>query len=308
MSRPGQLSATGARSRASSCRVLTREDCRNIDRLASEQYGIPSIVLMENAARSIADACMERLAPCGANPTVLVFAGSGNNGGDGFAAARHLTNRGCRVGVILAVSIDRVRGDALTNLTISQRLRIPLATFHPDRPVRVWDELPDAFAKPDLVLDAMLGTGFTGPIRSETQTLLAMCNAMRRQSAAVVSVDLPSGLDADTGVASRDCVIADLTVSLVGLKRGMLTPVGRAACGEIIIGDIGVPTELIQKFGTPLDFDHAASDSGHRDASNMPCGPARVCLDSSRCHLSRANATQSSADKSCTSGGDNPWR
>ncbi|MBX3362135.1 MAG: NAD(P)H-hydrate epimerase [Phycisphaeraceae bacterium] len=288
--------------------MLTREDCRNIDRLASEQYGMPSIVLMENAARSIAEACMDRVVPRGSKPTVLVFAGTGNNGGDGFAAARHLTNRGCRVGLILAGAIDRVRGDALTNLTVAQRSNIPAAILDPDHPERVWNDLPDAFAKPHIVLDALLGTGFTGPIRSETQTLLAMCNAMRCQSAAIVSVDLPSGLDADTGVACRDCVIADLTVSLVGLKRGMLTSVGRAACGEIMIGDIGAPIELIQRFGTPVDFDLSASDSGDRDASNTPCSPDHVPFGESQCHLSRADATQSREDQSCTSGGDNPWR
>lgn len=265
-------------------------------------------MLMENAARSIAEACMDRLVPRGTNPAVLIFAGSGNNGGDGFAAARHLLNRGCRVGVILAGSQDRVGGDALTNLTIAQRSSIPLAILDPDLPGGVWNNLPDAFAKPDIVLDALLGTGFTGPIRPETQPMLAMCNAMRRQSAAIVSVDLPSGLDADTGAASPDCVRADLTVSLVGLKRGMLTPVGRAACGEIVIGDIGVPTELIQRFGTPIDFGHAASDSGDGEASRTPYSSSRMPVAASERDPLRADAAQSREGHSRTSGGDNPWR
>ncbi len=249
-------------------RLLSRADCREIDRLATEQYGIPSILLMENAARSITDICADALIECTERPSVLVLAGTGNNGGDGLAAARHFSNLGARVGVILAGPEERVSGDAMINLTIARRMGVPIKIFNPERPRAALSSLPASFSRPTLVVDAVLGTGFAGALRPEAAALLNLCNTLGDEGASVFAVDLPSGLDADTGEAAPGCVRADFTVSLISFKHGMLTESGRRFCGEIVLGEIGVPMDLIERFGEVVEFECDHDHHEHDDGSD----------------------------------------
>jgi NAD(P)H-hydrate epimerase len=217
---------------------LTRAQVREIDRRAIEEYHIPGIVLMENAARGVA-------AKVGfhyrrhrhlANPRTLIVCGGGNNGGDGLAVARRLHNRGFkRVQIVLANPIDRYTGDALTNLKIVQAMKIPLWTADPD-------QLPEAWTSFDLVVDALFGTGLTSTPR-DTKWI----DLMNQQPAPILAVDLPSGLDCDTGKPLGTCVKAKYTVTFVAEKAGFANPESKQYTGEVHVGDIGCPPELINR-------------------------------------------------------------
>lgn len=271
----GPEHAHSAEGHSHAYRLLSRDDCRQIDRLACEQYGMPSILLMENAGRSIAEICAPLLMDSKDRPSVLVLAGTGNNGGDGLVAARHLANLGARVGVILSGPEDRVSGDALTNLTIAKRMGIPVKPFNPERPSAALSALPAPFSRPTIVLDGLLGTGLDGALRPEMAALLALCNKLGDSGADIVSIDVPSGLNADTGEPADGCVEASVTISLVSIKHGMLTESGRPFCGEIVCGDIGVPFDLIERFGEVVEFecDHDHNDDEEEDdgtAEDLP--------------------------------------
>lgn len=254
---------TQAHSHVHACRLLTREDCARIDRLASEQYGIPSIVLMENAGRSVADYVASSLPLDDERPAILVLAGSGSNGGDGFVAARHLANLGMRVGVITSAPDEAVKGDALTNLKILRKMGLPIRAFDPSKPRAALSALPAYLATPDLIIDALLGTGYRGDLKEPMPALIDLCNELG-DKAPIISIDLPSGLDADTGQPGSTCIEADLTVCLVSLKPGVLTEAGRPFCGQLLQGDIGVPLDLIERFGEVVEFecdhDHEADE------------------------------------------------
>ena len=257
----GRESASDHGAHVHSYRLLSRADCREIDRLAIEQFGIPSLVLMENAARSICDVCADALIESPERPSVLVIAGTGNNGGDGLAAARHFANLGARVGIILAGPDDRYSGDPLTHLTIARRMGIPTKVFNPEKPRAALSSLPAPFSRPTLVVDAVLGTGYRFKLRPDIASLLGLCNSLGDEGASVFAIDVPSGLDADTGEPAPACVRADFTICLVSFKQGMLTETGRGYCGEIVLGDIGVPQDLIERFGEVVEFE---CDHDHR--------------------------------------------
>lgn len=216
--------------------VFDREAVRRVDQTATEQYHIPGIVLMENAARALAAEALDML---GDRPldqaTVLILCGGGNNGGDGYALARHLHNAGVRV-VLAPLVTPREGGDASVNARICRRLG--LSEVDPA-------EL-DGGGEADLVVDALLGTGLTEPVRG---TALQAIQWINRTGKPVLAVDLPSGLDCNTGQPLGDAVRAQRTVSFVGLKRGFLHPVAASYTGRVIIGDIGAPRELVEQLG-----------------------------------------------------------
>ncbi len=249
--------------------LLSRENSRKIDQFAVEQYGMPSIILMENAGRSITEICAPLILDSEDRPSILVLAGAGNNGGDGLVAARHLMNLGARVGIILASSEDHFTGDALTNLTIAKRMGIPIKTFSPEKPRSALSSLPAPLSKPTIIIDAVLGTGFEGTLRPGTAAFLRFCNELGDAGAAIVSVDLPSGLHADAGEPAEDCVEADLTIALAAFKVGMLTESGRALCGEIVCGDIGVPADLLERFAEVVEFECDHEHDHDEDAGEL---------------------------------------
>ncbi len=204
---------------------LTRAQVREIDRRATEEYHIPGIVLMENAARAVVDVAWQML---GRRPSpVLIVCGGGNNGGDGLAVARHLHNRRCDVSVFLANDPSKYSGDALINFTIVKAMQLKQG----------WSE------GPALLIDALLGTGLTQTPRSDAIEVIRRIN---QQNVPVLAVDLPSGLDCDSGEALDDCVRATRTVTFVAEKVGFANPASKEFTGEIIVGDIGCPYELIE--------------------------------------------------------------
>jgi len=207
---------------------LSRDQVRQVDRLAIERYHIPGIVLMENAARAVADVACSML-----GKTVLILAGGGNNGGDGLAAARHLANRGMQVRIALTIDPARYSGDALINWKIAQAMGLPAL---PADPTDI------AAATDDLIIDAIFGTGLS---QSPREPFSQIADAVARSGRPVLAIDLPSGLDCDTGQLLGPCIRASKTITFVAEKIGFANAVATQFLGEIIIGDIGCPRQAI---------------------------------------------------------------
>lgn len=227
--------------------TLTREQVRQVDRLAIEQLGIPGIVLMENAARGATDAVLAYLNTrrqiAFASASAVILCGGGNNGGDGYAMARHLHNRGVKVALYALKAPADLQGDAATNCTICQHMGLPIHLLGDDevaisKAAAVW-------AKADLLVDAILGTGFQGEVREPAASIIARVNRLAQP--VVVAVDVPSGLDCQTGTPSSATIQADLTVTFVASKTGFDQPAAKAVLGEVVVADIGVPPELIAR-------------------------------------------------------------
>ncbi|MFZ4731199.1 MAG: NAD(P)H-hydrate epimerase [Pirellulales bacterium] len=222
--------------------TLDRARVREFDRRAIEDHGIPGIVLMENAGRNAAVLAHDMF---GAGP-VAVVCGRGNNGGDGLVIARHLENLGHEVRVLVAAVADRLGGDAAVNLEIVRRSGMPLH-FLPDATQEAWRLALEGIV---WVVDALLGTGAEGPPHGAVATAIEAINAAsRRASTAVFAVDIPSGLDADTGAVASPCIEAHATGTFVAAKPGLLLPAAEAHTGSLHVLDIGAPLALRRAFG-----------------------------------------------------------
>ncbi len=219
--------------------ILSRDQLREVDRRAIDHYGIPGIVLMENASRGLAHLARQKLAQA-SSPRVAIVTGTGNNAGDGFAVARHLHNAQCYPVVLIAGAEPRISGDARTNLEIIKRMGLCLKLLTQDQ--RGLDQLPDELQKADLVIDAIFGTGLSGQVRGFYKDVIEQINA---SSTPVLAVDIPSGLDCDTGQPLGLAVRAQTTVTFVGRKIGFEAPGADAYTGQVLVVEIGAPVELI---------------------------------------------------------------
>jgi NAD(P)H-hydrate epimerase len=186
---------------------------------------------MENAARAVTETAMRFLN--GSAKAALILCGGGNNGGDGLAVARHLHNRGVDVSIGLTVSPEKYQGDALINWNIVQAMGLKTSPITPEAISQ---------SRPDLIIDAIFGTGLQKAPRPPFGEIVAAVGKLARP---VLAVDLPSGMDCDTGEALGPCIIATMTVTFVAEKAAFARPESAAFTGEIIVGDIGCPTELI---------------------------------------------------------------
>lgn len=219
--------------------ALTREQVRQVDRIAIEDYGIPGIVLMENASRAVADIARRRLSNS-ADPRVVIVTGTGNNAGDGFAVVRHLHNARISVVVLLAGDPGRITGDAATNLEIIRKMQLDIRTLSRDE--QGLDQLRAELSRSDLIIDAIFGTGLSGPIRGFYAQVIETLNS---SASAVLSVDIPSGLDCDTGQPLGPTVHAVATVTFVARKTGFDAPGADTYTGLVHVADIGAPREFI---------------------------------------------------------------
>jgi NAD(P)H-hydrate epimerase len=228
--------------------LLDRASVRAVDHAAVEEYGMPSIVLMENAARAL-QAAARRMIDDAAAPRgpVLVVCGSGNNGGDGWALARHLHNDGVEV-TIAPLGEPDAASDAGINCRICRAMGIT--------EVRL-DQL-ERQPEPAMIVDAIFGTGLARTVKGRAADVIEWINTQEKP---VLAVDVPSGLDCDTGRPLGVAVKAALTVSFVGYKPGFYELPAQKHIGEIVIGDIGVPRELVVRFGRIADD---APPSSHR--------------------------------------------
>jgi len=220
--------------------LFTRAGVRALDRAAAHDVGIPGIVLMENAAVALRQAALEIIASRSLRSAELCC-GPGNNGGDALALARHLHNQGVAVRCLLAGEGSAVRGDAEINLNIARRMGL---TVEPWTPGLALEDPSGA-----LVVDGLLGTGLDRALSGTIEGFAKWINAQRDGGAFVLAVDIPTGLDADTGrPLGPTCVKADRTVTLAGMKAGLTEPEASAWCGEVLVGDIGAPTALLRRF------------------------------------------------------------
>ncbi|MFO0809945.1 MAG: NAD(P)H-hydrate epimerase [Gemmataceae bacterium] len=223
---------------------LTRAQVREIDRRATEEYGVPSIVLMENAGRGAAEVLMWL------NPErkqVQVLCGKGNNGGDGFVIARHLDNAGWPVIVLLFADPNELTGDAAANhRTIAGSLR-SVIVVPPSKMEQVAATLTETLPNvDDWFVDAVFGTGLTGPIRPPLDGVVA---ALCSSPVNVLAVDIPSGLDCDTGEPLGACVRATHTVTFVAPKAGFANPAAARWLGTVHVAGIGAPRKLLEEYG-----------------------------------------------------------
>ncbi len=220
---------------------LTRTQSRMLDQIAIDEFGIPGIVLMENAARGVVDVLLQQ----GDVSSVLILCGTGNNGGDGFAIARHLVNGGVKATIGLWGSADSVRGDAKINLDIARKMKIDIEEIDPNDEQQV-----DSFFQRhrelnySWIIDAILGTGATLPLRGSFSKLIEFAN---RFSAKRLAVDIPTGVDCDTGDSGAVRFHADLTCTFVCKKTGFDRSDAAAIFGNVHVIDIGVPHEIVEK-------------------------------------------------------------
>jgi len=213
--------------------ALSRRQVRDFDRQAIDAWGVRGVVLMENAGRNAADA-IEAFLGGAAGKRVAVVAGRGNNGGDGFVIARHLRLRGADCVVFLAADEAALTPDARENYSILHHVGIEVAHRQGERSAA----LAGGLAAFDLVVDAVGGTGIKGALRGHPAQVVEQINVAGRP---VVAVDIPTGLDCDTGQAAGPAVRADLTVTFVARKKGFDAPGASEYTGEVVVADIGVP-------------------------------------------------------------------
>ena len=230
----------------SKMRPLTVAEMREADRRAIEEFGIPGVVLMENAGRGAAGVALEMLVEAEAE-SALILAGRGNNGGDGYVIARHLANAGLDVHVRVLSPFDDIAGDARTNLDIIRKMALDVRELRlPDDRETLAAELKSA----GLIVDAMLGTGTKGEIRDPFRTAIQLVNDAGRP---VLAVDIPSGVNGDTGAGTGPCVVARRTATFAAPKVGLLEHSARPFVGDLTLIDIGLPREVLEKRGqTPF--------------------------------------------------------
>ena len=212
---------------------LTRTQSREVDATAINEYQIPGIVLMENAGRGAVDALFDY----GIYGHILICCGKGNNAGDGFVMARHLTLRGHHATLWLFAPPDELTGDAAANYRIAQNCCIPIVEFHNG----LWGRFETLLHRSDWVVDALLGTGAIGSPREPFAGAIRRINHSRKK---VLAVDLPSGLDADTGQPADPTIRATLTCTFFANKIGLAKAAAMPFVGEIEVCDIGFPPSL----------------------------------------------------------------
>ncbi|HEX9365795.1 MAG TPA: NAD(P)H-hydrate dehydratase [Vicinamibacterales bacterium] len=225
-------------------RVLNTQQMREADRQTIDDVGLPSVVLMENAGRQ-AVAAMEAAFEDLATSTVGVLCGRGNNGGDGFVVARTLAQRGIEATVFLLGSVGDVRGDARINLEILGRVGLTVVEI---TTAQEWELHFSEISECDLIVDAIVGTGFHGPLTGLLETVVADVNGL---GVPVVAIDLPTGVSADSHELEGEAIEASMTVTLAAPKIPLILPPADAYGGDLVIADIGIPASVIDELEGP---------------------------------------------------------
>ncbi len=225
-------------------RVLNTQQMREADRRTIDEVGIPSIVLMENAGRQ-AVAAMEAAFEDLASTHVGVMCGRGNNGGDGFVVARTLIQRGIETSVFLLGSVADVRGDARTNLEVLGRIGLTVVEISN---AQEWELHFSEISRCELVVDAILGTGFHGQLSGLLETVVADINGL---GVPIVAIDLPTGLSADTCDVEGEAIEASMTITLAAPKIPLILPPADTYSGDLVIADIGIPLPILDEVEGP---------------------------------------------------------
>lgn len=230
-------------------RLYSTAAVSQVDKTAIEEFNIPGLTLMRRAGQAVFNFIENRFV---SPATLLVVCGAGNNAGDGYVIARIADQRGWKVKVVSLVDMDDLQGDAKQ------------AALHWCERGEVLEPVPGLLDETDIVIDAMLGTGIKRDVSGLWQQWI---NAINASDNYIVAVDVPSGLNANTGAIMGDAIRADVTVSFIGLKKGMFTASGKACCGEIIFDDLSVADEVFDKVSADAEL--------MSDNSCVPLSPRR---------------------------------
>lgn len=220
---------------------LTEAQMREVDRIAAEEFGLGILQMMENAGRNLAMLAVQWFDELGESileKNIVVVVGSGGNGGGGLCAARHLHNRGVKVSVILTRSVDQLQGAAKSQWEI-----LVASGVHPTRV----EDAEKILFEGDLILDALIGYSLNGAPRGATKNLIKAVNSSGKP---VISLDIPSGIDATSGATPGEYVRAEQTLTLALPKAGLVHP----ACGRLFLADIGIPPEVYHPLGIHVDL------------------------------------------------------
>src|SRR5579863_8646780 len=222
-------------------KILTAAQVQRIDRLTTERYGVPSLSLMENAGRRALEFVRERFAPL-AEHRIAILCGRGNNGGDGLVAARLMRSEGLIPRVVLLSSLEASKGDAAVNLKRLAESGAPEVAEN----LEAWRSVLPTLTDTTLLIDAVLGTGLSKPLEG---FLLEVVRDINRDfpTARIVSIDLPSGVSADTGDLIGECVHADATVTFTAPKLAHVFPPACEFAGEWAMKQIGTPLEALEQ-------------------------------------------------------------
>lgn len=216
--------------------LLSCQQCRQFDQIAIEEFGVPGIVLMENAGAR----CVEVILEHSMERPAVILCGVGNNGGDGFVIARHLKNRNVKVLVLLVADPAKIRGDARINYEILKKMDTSIVQAEQDWDAAKFQSVIASHSDQPLIIDAMLGTGATGSLRKPFDAAIEAANQMKGFK---VAIDIPTGLDGDTGETEL-AFRSDLTCTFVASKTGFENPDAVPWLGRVAIVDIGAPHEI----------------------------------------------------------------
>lgn len=216
---------------------LNREQSREVDRLATEKYAMPSIILMENAGRGTAEYLLSQKL----KDPVIICCGKGNNGGDGFVIARHLDIHQIPVQVLLFAKPQELTPDAKINHEIVVRAGIPVINFLEQD----LNDLQKLISSANWTIDALFGTGLQGAVRAPYDKIITSINSHAKN---ILAVDIPSGLDCDEGTPLGVAIKATCTATFVAMKKGFLTQKAQEYLGKVTIIDIGIPSSLLETY------------------------------------------------------------
>src|SRR5271154_3927413 len=222
-------------------KILSAAEMREVDRLTTSRYRVPSLTLMENAGRSVAEFIQSRFSNL-TTRRIVVLCGKGNNGGGGFVVARHLRKMGAKPEVYLVGNPREVKGDAAANLRRWKKAGKLLV----DGGRGAGDWMP--LSSDTIILDALLGTGVRGAVEGRLREVIVGVNG-REAGCTVVSVDIPSGLHSDTGEVQGAAIIADCTITFTAPKPGMVSGAGGQHVGQLLVRQIGSPAVLMEETG-----------------------------------------------------------
>ncbi len=215
---------------------VSAAEIKELDRAMIEDYGIQLIQMMENAGYKLARLAKARfIGPDIRGKNVVILAGAGGNGGGALAAARHLHNWGANIIAVMAKKAENLSSATARQHEILSRIKVPIL-----------DAPPTQGGKSDLIIDGLIGYSLNGTLREDISLLIRWANA---QSAPILSLDIPSGVDATSGSLSNHAIQAEATMALALPKAGARQAPGRERCGELYLADIGVPPSLYEKFG-----------------------------------------------------------
>lgn len=218
--------------------IISRAEAREIDRCAIEEYGIPSLLLMENAGRGIAEYLLNQKI----KGPVVICCGKGNNGGDGFVIARHLDNKHISVQLFVFADPNDLSVDAKINYDILTHSEIPITHFT-EKTLGMSDFMP-SLTSAEWIIDALFGTGLLGSVKPPFDKIITAINST---NANVLAVDIPSGLDCDTGKPLGPTIKADHTVTFIAMKKGFTNLEAISYLGKTTVINIGIPRMLLER-------------------------------------------------------------